>query len=204
MPTIVSRRTLLNRCSLARWASAPAAGFRSLAQALAADPQRPPALHPAVDDRRADADRHVRHEAGPRQRRRVQGNRDQVPRACGSASTCPSWPRWPIGWPCPQPEHQGRRPRPRHVRVRTGHKPKGPFQYPSIGSSLALQMELGTASAGLPDYVSVAPYRAFNQDAFWPGFLGPRYGPLTVGAADVRRSIANRGRWLSAASASRT
>ena len=59
----------------------------------------------------------------------------------------------------------------------------GPVQYPSIGSSLANQ--LGGRDRSLPSYVSVGPYRSFNQEAFSPGFLGPKYGPLIVGAADI-------------------
>jgi len=72
--------------------------------------------------------------------------------------------------------------------MRTGHKPLGPIQYPSIGSSLANQ--LGGGPAGLPGYISVGPFRAFNQDAFSPGFLGPQFGPLIVGAADMAGSMA--------------
>ncbi|MFG0332097.1 MAG: DUF1501 domain-containing protein [Maioricimonas sp. JB049] len=67
--------------------------------------------------------------------------------------------------------------------MRTGQTPMGPFQYPSIGSSLANQ--LGNRELTLPGYVSIGPYRAFNQDAFGPGFLGPRFGPLVVGATDI-------------------
>ena len=67
--------------------------------------------------------------------------------------------------------------------MRTGHVPMGPVQYPGIGSTLANQ--LGNGDATLPNYVSIGPYRAFNQDAFGPGFLGPRLGPLIVGATDV-------------------
>ena len=67
--------------------------------------------------------------------------------------------------------------------MRTGHKPMGPVQYPSIGSSVANQ--LSTGELALPGYVSVGPYRAFNQDAFGAGFLGPRFGPLIVGATDI-------------------
>ncbi|MBI3461699.1 MAG: DUF1501 domain-containing protein, partial [Planctomycetes bacterium] len=73
--------------------------------------------------------------------------------------------------------------------MRTGHKPMGPIRYPSIGSSLANQ--LGSPDDGLPAYVSVGPFRAFNQDAFGPGFLGPRFGPLVVGAADNPGGITN-------------
>lgn len=67
--------------------------------------------------------------------------------------------------------------------MRTGRPPMGPEQYPSIGASMAAH--LGNAELALPGYVSVGPYRAFSQDAFGPGFLGPRFGPLIVGAADI-------------------
>jgi hypothetical protein len=67
--------------------------------------------------------------------------------------------------------------------MRTGHKPMGPVQHPSIGASLANQ--LGDATLALPNYVSIGPYRAFNQDAFGAGFLGPKFGPLIVGASDM-------------------
>jgi len=66
--------------------------------------------------------------------------------------------------------------------VRTGQKPQGPVQYPTIGSSLS--KALGRADDAVPHYVSVSPYRIFNQAAFSPGFLGPRYAALTVGATD--------------------
>ena len=75
--------------------------------------------------------------------------------------------------------------------MRTGHKPMGPVKYPTIGSALAHELRPKPLVQGLPGYVSVGPYRAFNQDAFGPGFLGPRLGPLVVGAADVPGSIAN-------------
>ncbi|APZ92957.1 DUF1501 domain-containing protein [Fuerstiella marisgermanici] len=73
--------------------------------------------------------------------------------------------------------------------MRTGRVPMGPIQYPCIGSALANQ--LGTFDAGLPSFVSVGPYRAFNQDAFGAGFLGPRFGPLIVGASDIPGSMSN-------------
>ncbi len=66
--------------------------------------------------------------------------------------------------------------------VRTGQKPQGPVQYPAIGSSLS--KALGREDDAVPHYVSVSPYRAFNQAAFSPGFLGPRHAALTVGATD--------------------
>ncbi|MCI0361181.1 MAG: DUF1501 domain-containing protein [Planctomycetaceae bacterium] len=66
--------------------------------------------------------------------------------------------------------------------VRTGQKPQGPIQYPSIGSSLS--KALGRNEDAVPHYVSISPYRAFNQAAFGPGFLGPRHAALSVGATD--------------------
>jgi uncharacterized protein (DUF1501 family) len=59
----------------------------------------------------------------------------------------------------------------------------GPVQFPSIGSSLAKQ--LGRQDDAIPQNVSIGPYQAFNQSAFGPGFLGPRYAPLTVGASNT-------------------
>jgi hypothetical protein len=75
--------------------------------------------------------------------------------------------------------------------MRTGQIPMGPVQYPSIGSSLANQ--LSRPGTTLPGYVSIGPYRAFNQEAFSPGFLGTKYGPLIVGAADIPGAMAMRG-----------
>jgi hypothetical protein len=75
--------------------------------------------------------------------------------------------------------------------MRTGYKPLGPFQYPAIGSSLANQLERQHGPTSLPGNISIGPFRAANQDAFGPGFLGPRFGPLIVGAADVPGAIAN-------------
>ena len=64
--------------------------------------------------------------------------------------------------------------------MRTGHKPMGAIQWPAMGA--ALSKELGSPSEALPSYVSIAPYRAFNRQAFGPGYLGPKYAPLVVGA----------------------
>lgn len=75
--------------------------------------------------------------------------------------------------------------------MRTGHKPLGPIQYPSIGASLANQLRSTSSLEGLPGHISVGAYRAFNQEAFGPGFLGPRFGPLIVGAGDIPGAMAN-------------
>jgi hypothetical protein len=63
--------------------------------------------------------------------------------------------------------------------LRTGYLPQGPVQYPTLGALVS--KELGNADAPLPNFVSVSPYRQFNQAAFGPGFLGPLYAPLLVG-----------------------
>lgn len=67
--------------------------------------------------------------------------------------------------------------------MRTGYSPMGPIQHPCIGSSLANQM--AEFNLGLPGCVSIGAFRALSQDAFGPAFLGPRYQPLMVGAADM-------------------
>jgi uncharacterized protein (DUF1501 family) len=67
--------------------------------------------------------------------------------------------------------------------VRTGQKPQGPVQYPVIGASLSKSLAGGDEA--VPHYVSISPFRAFNQAAFSSGFLGPRYAALTVGATDA-------------------
>jgi hypothetical protein len=63
--------------------------------------------------------------------------------------------------------------------MRTGSLPQGAIQYPSIGALLS--KELGDPTAELPNFVSVAPQRFFNVDAYGPGFLGPQYAPLVIG-----------------------
>jgi hypothetical protein len=65
--------------------------------------------------------------------------------------------------------------------LRTGYRQRGPVQYPALGSLVA--HELDDDSFPLPGYVSIAPYRFFNADAYSAGFLGPRYAPLIVGEA---------------------
>jgi len=67
--------------------------------------------------------------------------------------------------------------------MRTGHQPMGAVQYPTMGASLS--KHLGGPGTGIPHFVSISPYRVFNQAAYGPGFLGPQFAPLTVGAADT-------------------
>ncbi|QDT12931.1 DUF1501 domain-containing protein [Planctomycetes bacterium K23_9] len=73
--------------------------------------------------------------------------------------------------------------------MRTGQKPMGPERFPTLGASLANQ--LGHDGVKLPSNVSIGSFRALNQDAFSPGFLGPKFGPLFVGASDVPGSMRN-------------
>lgn len=63
--------------------------------------------------------------------------------------------------------------------MHTGFLPQGPIQYPTLGSLIS--KELGREDHPLPNFVSIAPYRVFNQAAYAPGFLGPAYAPLLVG-----------------------
>jgi hypothetical protein len=62
--------------------------------------------------------------------------------------------------------------------LRTGALPMGGIQFPSIGALLS--KELGDAANELPNFISIAPQRFFNTDAYGSGFLGPQYAPLVV------------------------
>jgi hypothetical protein len=63
--------------------------------------------------------------------------------------------------------------------MHTGYQPRGAIQYPSLGALVS--KEIGTDEAALPNFVSVAPFRQFNNEAYGSGFLGPKYAPLIVG-----------------------
>src|SRR5262249_3728425 len=65
--------------------------------------------------------------------------------------------------------------------MRTGYLPQGAIEYPCFGSLVS--RELGNEMADLPNFVSIAPVRFLSQAAFSPGFLGPQYAPLMVGAS---------------------
>ncbi len=75
--------------------------------------------------------------------------------------------------------------------MRTGQPPMGTVRYPAIGAALA--KELANPEIKLPPYVSVAPFRGINNEAFGPGFLGPKYAPLVVGATGMGAQAANQG-----------
>lgn len=64
--------------------------------------------------------------------------------------------------------------------VRTGYLPQGPIDYPVVGSLVAKEFE--TRETSLPKYVSIAPNTVLSPGSFGPGFLGPAYGALSVGA----------------------
>lgn len=70
--------------------------------------------------------------------------------------------------------------------MRTGQPPLGTVRYPAIGAALAKQ--LAAPEIALPPYVSVAPFRGFNNEAFGPGFLGSKFAPLVVGATSMGAS----------------
>jgi hypothetical protein len=63
--------------------------------------------------------------------------------------------------------------------LHTGYLPQAAIQFPTMGSLIS--KELGTEEAALPNFVSIAPFRAFNAAAYSSGFLGPQYAPLLVG-----------------------
>jgi hypothetical protein len=65
--------------------------------------------------------------------------------------------------------------------LRTGYKPLGSLQYPTMGSFLS--KELGRDDAALPNFVSVAPATFLSPGAYGPGFLGPEYAPLMIANA---------------------
>jgi hypothetical protein len=64
-------------------------------------------------------------------------------------------------------------------QMRTGNLPMSGIQFPSLGGLVA--KELGDPKNELPNFISIAPQRFFNAEAFGSGFLGPNYAPLIVG-----------------------
>ncbi len=74
--------------------------------------------------------------------------------------------------------------------MRTGQRPMGPIDHPSLACSLA--KELGEPTDVLPGCVSVAPYAALGGTTS-PGFLGPKHTPLIVNAAAQIAADAEQG-----------
>src|SRR6476620_3229368 len=62
--------------------------------------------------------------------------------------------------------------------MRTGRRPMGVVDYPSVGAAVAKQ--LSEENEALPPYVSIAPALGLGRGGFGPGFLGPKYMPLVV------------------------
>lgn len=65
--------------------------------------------------------------------------------------------------------------------LRTGYRPTGPIQYPTLGSLISNEFRENVSD--LPNYVSILANPFINPGAFGPGFLGPRHAPLVVGGS---------------------
>ncbi len=63
--------------------------------------------------------------------------------------------------------------------LRTGYRPAGPIQHPTLGALLGNEFE--DNRAGIPNYVSILSNNFLNPAAFGSGFLGPQRSPLMVG-----------------------
>jgi hypothetical protein len=75
--------------------------------------------------------------------------------------------------------------------LRTGYRPSGPVQYPTLGSLVS--HELTRSDVDLPGFVSIMPPPAFGRIAVGPGFLGPSRAPLIVGGENSsNRANANQ------------
>jgi hypothetical protein len=72
--------------------------------------------------------------------------------------------------------------------LRTGNLPQGAIDFPSIGALVA--KELHSEGADLPPFVAIAPQRGLSQNAFGPGFLGPKFAPLIVADGQQSRDAA--------------
>src|SRR5262245_26322358 len=62
--------------------------------------------------------------------------------------------------------------------LRTGYLPQGSIQFPTFGSLVANERD--NPDADLPPYVSIGP-SGIGGLAMSPGFLGPRFSPVSVG-----------------------
>lgn len=63
--------------------------------------------------------------------------------------------------------------------LRTGYRPTGPIQYPTLGSLISNEYQ--ELKNDLPNYVSILANPFVNRAAYGPGFLGPQHAPLVVG-----------------------
>jgi hypothetical protein len=78
--------------------------------------------------------------------------------------------------------------------LHAGYLDRAPIRYPTLGSLVA--KELGSDDSALPHFVSIGPALFPTEFPFVsPGFLGPRYAPLVLGAdprgtdADYEKSL---------------
>jgi hypothetical protein len=62
--------------------------------------------------------------------------------------------------------------------MHTGYLPSNSVAYPTLGSLVS--KELGRDDFTLPNFVTIAPYRAFNLAAYSSGFLGPMHAPMII------------------------
>jgi hypothetical protein len=62
--------------------------------------------------------------------------------------------------------------------MHTGYLPTTSVNHPTLGSIVS--REIGREDSHLPTFVSISPYRAFNQAAYSSGFLGPNHAPLII------------------------
>ena len=88
----LTRRQVLRLAAAGALGASASGWIEALAADTAARPEPAEVVHPALDDRRPEPDRHLRPQAGPRQRRPVQADRDDACPASSSASTCRSSP----------------------------------------------------------------------------------------------------------------
>jgi hypothetical protein len=72
--------------------------------------------------------------------------------------------------------------------LRTGNLPQGAIEFPTLGALIG--KELHSESADLPPFVAIAPQRGASQNAFSPGFLGPKFSPLVVADGQQSRDAA--------------
>jgi len=70
--------------------------------------------------------------------------------------------------------------------MHTGYAPGvGGLRYPTLGSLISKELAVGQPE--LPNFVSVSPFRIFNEAAYDPGFLGPGYASLTVAGQEPQQ-----------------
>ena len=193
---LIDRRRLLHAMACGACGVSVSGWLPALAQADCDRSAAAAALHPAVDGGRAEPDGHVRHEAGPRERRRVQGNRHQRAGRAVQRASAEAGPACRQAGDHSQPEHEGRRPRARLVPDANRPAADGRGQL-SVGRGGAGQGAGASRTTACRRTSALRRIAAFGQRGFGPGFLGPKFAPLVVGgeqhAAPGRRWPAAQG-----------